>query len=170
MKTASGYRLTAVKSLAPSSDAVVAAETVEKKRVDFVEKHPLRLDPRLQAKLNLQEVNPDLPDLLARLQSASGLTIALGDSLAEHRPMLGDLQLPRVPAWAVMELLAEAQLEGGGWEKTDSGYRLIGTSLVPPPAVGPNRWPIAGVLALGLALLFGLLVFLRYRLRPRRLT
>jgi hypothetical protein len=170
VKTPSGYRLTAIKSLAPSPEEVVAVEKAKKKYVDFVESHPLRQDPRLQMRLSIEESDPELPDLLARLQSVTGLTIALGPSLAEHRPLLGSLQLPKVHAWLVMELLAEAQVEGGRWEKTDNGYRLVGKSLVPSAALGPNRWRIGGVLALSVALLFGLLVFLRYRLPPRRLS
>jgi hypothetical protein len=130
----------------------------------------LRRDTRLHAKITVVEVDTDLPELLARLEAVTKLSLVLDPSLAQHRPALGSMQFKNVSAWMIMELLAQSQLDAGRWERTEAGYRLQGKSLVPPPPAGPTRWPIVAGGLLALAAFFGLLVFLRYRLPPRRLS
>lgn len=117
----------------------------------------LRRDPRLNAKLRLVEVSPSLHSVLGRLESATGLKITVDDALASHQPDLGDMQLPDVHAWGVMELIAKAQLAEGRWDKTATGYRLMGSSTVPAPVLtADSRMTVAFI---ALAVILALLAF-----------
>src|SRR5262245_53952929 len=111
----------------------------------------LRGDPRLQVRVALQGKHPPLSVVLSRLERATGLRLALDEGLADHEPDLGHLQVKNAPAWSIMELVAEKKLEGGRWEKTDAGYRLLGKSTVPRLA-SANPWTGRGAVILGILL------------------
>jgi hypothetical protein len=110
-----------------------ATESSQKSEVPPNYDLSLRKDLRLRPTLTVQEKNPDLTAVLARLEKATGLSLNLDDKLAEHRPQLGHVQLRDAPAWSVMEWVSQMQVEDGRWEKTTDGYRLIGQSTAPRP-------------------------------------
>lgn len=137
IKVPDGYRLTAKKSLVGTEPVRPKLAAVQPTILESRSRFPLRGDSRLQARLDLSGTYYRLPDLLSRLEKATGLTFATADDLADHDPDLGHLQLPKAHAWAVMELLQGQGLNGGRWEKVAGGYRLVGTSTV--PRVEPER-------------------------------
>jgi hypothetical protein len=73
----------------------------------------LRQDPRLSSTLALQDDNPTMPTILFLLHEATDLTftadLRLEKDWAQDRPKLGSMELPRVRAWALMELIAQRQ-------------------------------------------------------------
>lgn len=142
----------------------------QKMAADFAKWHPLAADSRLRTPLRLVETQPPLVDILGRLTVATRLEFKLAENLADHKLDLGELALSKVAAYSVMELIAERQLENGRWEKTDSGYCLVGKSLVPLPPSPPVRWPIVVAVVTAGALAFGFLVIRYRRLPPRRLS
>jgi prepilin-type N-terminal cleavage/methylation domain-containing protein/prepilin-type processing-associated H-X9-DG protein len=91
----------------------------------------LRSDERLQALLNVEAEHPKLSQVVAQLRGATGLDVEVGESLHEHDPDFGYIQPSKngYHAWQIMELVAKKDLQGGYWEKTARGYRLVGTSL-----------------------------------------
>jgi hypothetical protein len=82
-------------------------------------------DRRLQAQISLVADNPDFKTILRELEKATGLTLTVAPNLADHQPQLGSVQLPNAPAHMVMRFLAASQLDGGRWQRTDHGYRLV---------------------------------------------
>ncbi|HWP85238.1 MAG TPA: hypothetical protein VNN17_08610, partial [Terriglobia bacterium] len=91
----------------------------------------LRRDRRLHVKLAIQARNPPLSSLLSMLSRETGLKFTVAENLADHSPNLGHFQVTSAYAWAVMDFIALKDLKDGRWEKTATGYRLTGTSLVP---------------------------------------
>ncbi|MCI0377789.1 MAG: hypothetical protein L0215_09295 [Gemmataceae bacterium] len=73
-------------------------------------------------------MHPPIGQILEELRTATNLKIILADSLSDHDPDLGDMQMPAAPAFSFMELLEKTQLENGRWVKFDGGYRLEGVS------------------------------------------
>lgn len=128
----------------------------------------LRTDPKLQARLTVWEDDPPLAILVERLRAATGLDLALAPGLAEHDPVLGSVHLKDAHAWMVMGVLAERDLDGGRWVKTDGGYRLEGRSTLPPRPRGLVPWQLAGLFAVGAcAAAFGGALAYRVLRRPR---
>jgi hypothetical protein len=182
-KTGDGYELHGTpKQFGPAAEYArsekgkAAIATMEEKRTDarkraedFAKFHPLAADLRLRARLKLVATQPPMADVFALLAKATGLEFTLAENLAAHSPDMGELALPNVAAYSVMEIIAQRDIEDGRWEKTESGYRLFGKSLVPLPPSPPTRWPIvAAVVAAGI-LCTGFLI-VRYRRLPRRLS
>jgi len=122
--------------------AAVAAQA----RDDFAKYHPLGLDLRVRARVTVVEREPKLADLLARLAKATGVELTLASNILYHSPDLGAITLRDVGAYTIMELVASADLDGGRWEKTDTGYRLEGVSraLRPPPSRFGWGWAVMG--------------------------
>jgi hypothetical protein len=97
----------------------------------------LHRDPKLLATIEVEAKGAKLAELVERMSKATGLKIVLDSSLADHKPDLGYIQ-PTPKGWsarAIMSIIQTIQLENGFWEKTASGYRLTGKSLVPPSPV-----------------------------------
>lgn len=130
----------------------------------------LRGDARLQVFLNVEPEHPTLSQIIARLHEATGLDLTIAENLRHHQPDYGHIQpsTPGYRAWQIMEMVSKRKLEDGHWEKTDQGYRLVGTSLLPDPKVVENVspstrrwWVIAALLVLLVA--FSAVATLRIR-------
>ncbi|HYV36607.1 MAG TPA: hypothetical protein VE988_12920 [Gemmataceae bacterium] len=114
----------------------------------------LQGDIRLRVRLSVRE-SPTLEGVLAALHEATGLDFTLEKNLQYHQPQIGKVFIREAYAWVFMSILAEADLENGHWEMTETGYRLTGKSLalrVPPKIenAGPDfaLWLAFGVLVL----------------------
>lgn len=174
-KTAVGYVLHGKPKVLISPEAE-KEQTAKKKAfeaaaaktaADFAKFHPLWLDPKLRAPLTLVEKTPKLPSLLEGLRACTGLDFTLADNLTYHDPVIGHFQSKHTFAYIIMEIIAKRELDDGGWEKTDTGYRLEGTSkaLRPPPPGFPwgrVAWGLAGLAV------FGGLIFLGRRWQPAK--
>jgi hypothetical protein len=160
-RAADGYRLTANASRAmqePGSNVPFKGDLPKAERpVASQKKSPrdvhLRRDPKLQVKLSVPE-QPKLQDILLGLQEATGLSFTLAEELQDHQPDFGKVHLRNVPAWVVMALVTESQMRDARWEKSDTGYRLVGKSLaVSQPTTNPWLvalwWVGGGIVALG---------------------
>jgi hypothetical protein len=88
----------------------------------------LRSVPALQVKISVDFKQPRAPEVLERLERVTGLRLSLHESVDPNRPVLGSLSLRNVPAWLVMEQLAQAPTVQGRWEALPDGFRLIGTA------------------------------------------
>jgi hypothetical protein len=134
-----------------------------KAQADLAKFHPLSLDPKLRALLSVVEKHPKLADILIRLGACTGLNFTLADNLTQHDPDLGEWTLPNVPAYSIMEIITDKQLDNGHWEKTPDGYRLTGVSKAlpavstAPPDLGPANRTWLLYTAAGLVLLLLLL-------------
>lgn len=149
---------------------IIAADKAAAKKAKSALKNidmSLRQDGRLHASLSFQEKNIRLSNVLNELTEATGLTFTLADNLANHDPELGSWQLPSVAAWAVMETLTKRQLQNGHWQKTATGYQLVGTSTVPAAATPPQPsfWShtltliVLAIAAIAFAALCGFAIF-----------
>lgn len=143
LKTKDGYQLTAKASLSAQYRAKhERARAAAAKRRELAARFPLRLDSRLRKKLTLIDTDPPLSMVLHDLNDATGLTFTLAENLADHDPKFGSVKFSNAYAWSIMEMIAYHQLQNGRWQKTATGYRLVGISTVPvaatPPA--PSFW------------------------------
>jgi hypothetical protein len=112
-----------------------------------------RRDPKRQVKLSVAE-RPKLQGILESLRESTGLSFTLAEELQDHQRDFGKVQLRNVPAWVVMGLVTESQMRDARWEKSDTGYHLVGKSLaVPKPSTNPWLvalwWVGGGIVALG---------------------
>jgi hypothetical protein len=153
----------------------------------ILEENPyyLRADPRLQVSLNVEAEHPKIAQIIAKLCDATGLVLTVDSDLKDHQPDYGVI-LPSKKgyhAWQLMEMVAQRDLKRGYWDKTDQGYRLMGTSglAAPSPAAarsaastdsgvsGPLRWWLTGC---SLLFIVAFLCWSVYQLRkkstPRR--
>ncbi len=155
-------------TVAPPTRAVESGSKSESKPKD-----ELRGDPRLAVRVTIASSNSTFSDVLRHLREVAGLDLTVAPNLERHDPDFGHLGLRDVPAWTAMTLLAQAQLEGGRWEKTETGYRLTATRSLreradPEPAterVPLSQRPLVQLTAV-LAAAFvgvGLLVLLKRR-------
>jgi len=116
----------------------------------------LREDPKLRVKMYTTE-QPTLEEILESLHAVTGLDFKVDKDLQYHRPDVGKVFMRGAPAWVFMQMLAEADLENGHWEKTETGYRLSGKSLAirlpPKPEGGADYalWLALGVIVLLIA-------------------
>ena len=103
----------------------------------ILEENPyyLRADPRLQVTLNVEAEHPKLAQIIAKLRDATGLGLAVDSDLKDHQPDYGVIQSSKngYHAWQLMEMVAKRDMIRGYWNKTDQGYRLMGTSVAPAP-------------------------------------
>ncbi|HEY7158549.1 MAG TPA: hypothetical protein VH575_31685 [Gemmataceae bacterium] len=120
----------------------------------------LRADKKLQVSLNVEADHPKLSQVIAKLREATGLDIAIDDSLQNHDPNFGHIQTSKrgYRAWQIMEMVAKKDLQNGCWEKTDQGYRLLGASTRIAAANRPHKGVKLSVVASFLSLV-GLLLF-----------
>jgi len=124
-------------------------------------------DTRLHAKLDVLIDDPSLGDLLTRIQQATGVNLIAEDVVLQHRPPVGRISFRGVTAHWFMDYLARKGLNEGHWEKTENGYRLVGTvgsEVQPAPSsVWKNPWLIGGILVGMAVLVIGGIVFLKGR-------
>jgi hypothetical protein len=115
---------------------------------DFAKFHPLGADTKLRSRLAVVEKHPKLKDMLGRLATCTGLSFSVADNLTHHDPDLGYIDLKNTTAYAIMEIIAERDLDNGRWEKIDGCYRLEGVSrILPPPSRFPWLWTAIGLSA-----------------------
>ena len=124
-------------------------------------------DSRLHPKLDVLIDDPSLGDLLTRIQQATGVNLIAEDVVLQHRPPVGRISFRGVTAHWFMDYLARKGLNEGRWEKTESGYRLVGnvgSEVQPAPSsVWKNPWLIGGILVGMAVLVIGGIVFLKGR-------
>jgi hypothetical protein len=129
-------------------------------------------DERLQTKLNVDRLNPDIHWLLEQLSQKTGASFTLDDNLQNHAPLLGSFQMGDAPAWMILNILEQQQLDNGRWLKDGNGYVLTGKSAVPnktddQPMIAARRpipWlPISGVAVALIVTGFGVGFVLRRR-------
>jgi len=113
----------------------------------------LQDDPRLRVLVTLDFQRPRLADVLRSLGEAAELRLTAPPDALAAEPAVAGLSLRRVPVWSVMEELARAIYEDGRWEKTDDGYTLTGTRLVPHPRPKDDSPPASSWRWLWLAVL-----------------
>lgn len=102
----------------------------EKKPAAWKEGFAAASDPRCQAKVSVSDPHPELPELLRILEKATGLSFEIDGKLTGHAPAFGFLSMKGAPAWNLMKLIAEQELEQGRWDKTETGYRLTAKASV----------------------------------------
>lgn len=129
----------------------------------------LRRDPRLQKKVRLVGGNLSIGDILRAVEAATGVSFEVDSGLAGHAPDLGSVQMRDAPAYTVLEMVAQRQLENGRWAKSEKGYRLTGNSLVPTPA-GDSAWLIVWWVLAGVVVLATLYVLRRRLARKDKLA
>jgi hypothetical protein len=113
----------------------------------------LRDDPRLRVKISADLPGPTAPDIVRRLQEATGVPLECGEGVSRRRPAYGGVHWQNCPAWNLMVELTATEAVAGRWEKDGDGYRLTGTAAPDkedlPPArehgiTGPLRWWLTG--------------------------
>ena len=88
----------------------------------------IKNDPRLQVRIVLDLKGPTVPDILKPLRETTGVPLAIDESNVEQvKPAMGSLSLRNVPAWMVMDQVAQSKAVRGNWVKSKDGYRLVGT-------------------------------------------
>jgi len=95
--------------------------------------NPLRFDQRLWARAHVDR-KPTVAHIIEKVREATKLDITIAPELKGHEPDLG-VVLPEEKGWYAFQLMSFPlkQLENGRWEKTATGYRLEGKSLLSPP-------------------------------------
>ncbi len=81
--------------------------------------------------------NPKAQEIISVLRQETGLNLTLGDSVIQDRPIQGHTVFAKVPAWMVMENLANNKYILGKWQKIGNEYRLEATYSGPPPPIPP---------------------------------
>jgi hypothetical protein len=123
----------------------------------------LQADQRLKVSLNMDLQEPTVQDVLDRLSQATGLSLTVDAAVDRNKSAFGSLSLRNVPAWVVMQDLAQSKAVAGEWEKREGTYHLVGTGNLNAGPLPPSRkgvgWGLTG-LALLLLLAAGC-VFLR---------
>lgn len=126
----------------------------------------LRRDGKLCVPLPIVAKNPTVGELLGRLEDATGLKMTVAENLKKHQPEYGSIQYSTGKAFLVMELMESKDLQGGRWEPTPDGYKLVGiSSLIPedeqfptPFWKRPLTWIVGGI-GLGLAIFAGVYAY-----------
>ncbi len=94
---------------------------------------------QLHNRLTIVEDNPSLVSILNRLQETTGLPLSVGQGLEEYDPVFGVVNWQDMPAWVIMETIANTQLKGGYWERYGDGYCLLqNRSLIRPSKVAAS--------------------------------
>ena len=101
----------------------------------------LRADPRLQTTIAAVPEHPKLQQIVDLLRDRTALDLTVDPGLSHHRPDYGVFQAGKsgFHAWQLMEYIARRDLRYGYWQKTDQGYRLVGTSTAPVAPPGPEE-------------------------------
>ena len=123
----------------------------------------LRDDPRLRVKISADLAGPTAPDIVRRLQLATGVPLECGEGVSRRRPAYGGVTWRNRPAWALMVELTATEAVAGRWEKDGDGYWLTGTADPDEEDLrsekgwhgvrGPPRWWLTGGSLIGLAAL-----------------
>ena len=141
----------------PDSEKAKAAkkayEAAQTEAGELAARFPLRMDPKLRAKVPVVGPKPQLDDLLEQLRTATELKMTLADNLTYHDPKFVELQGGHnATAWIAMGLIARTDLDDGRWEKIEGGYRLVGVSRsLRPRSVSPWAWTAIGFAAVLIA-------------------
>jgi hypothetical protein len=82
------------------------------------------LDLTAKVKLNTEAATPQT--IAHQVSQATGKRITVSDDLAEFKTQnMGSFQSGTLPAWAVMEWLAQRQAVPVRWDRTEDGYQLV---------------------------------------------
>ncbi len=111
----------------------------------------LRRDLQLHGMVSVVGKDISLTAVFEKLHQATGLAFTVAPGLGDHQPVFVDMQMPKVPAWSVMDVVAVRGLKAGKWEKVEDGYCLTGTSALPPPPAitAITAWLVWSMVALG---------------------
>lgn len=90
-----------------------------------------RTDPRLQVPVTLNLREPKVDQVLRELQTATRVDLTRGDDIQNSASAYGSLVTSGVPAWNVMENLANAKRVEGTWVAAGGGYRLVSNGTPP---------------------------------------
>lgn len=163
-KVDNGYRLTATASLRERK----AEPPAPALRPDQADPYHLARDPRLTVPVTMVLERAELREVLQGLREATGVTLTLDKRLERHDPELGSLEMRKAPAWTIMKLVAQKQLDDGRWEKDGDGYRLVANASLHEKPLPAPAWKRPLVVALGISLLVaGFLVIVRWSRLPR---
>ncbi|MBI1832704.1 MAG: hypothetical protein HYR84_14785 [Planctomycetes bacterium] len=123
-----------------------------KLHADFAKAHPLSVDAKLKAGIQVQK-GATLAELLQQMRDATGLNFTLAANLTYHDPALGFVHQPKAPVFWVMEGILLYDLDDGHWVKTEEGYRLEGVSraLRAPPSTFRWEWAVGLFVVVGIA-------------------
>lgn len=139
-----------------------------------------RTDPRLRVGVTLDLKSPTVDDVIRELRHVTNVDLSRSDEVQHAAPALGSLSTRGVPAWEIMEMLAESKRVEGRWVGAGTGYRLVpnGTpvqisdpdpgALNPPPLDAGRRWVLPVLLGANLLVLLTAAVV--WRIRARRST
>ncbi|MBA4191792.1 MAG: hypothetical protein C0467_27755 [Planctomycetaceae bacterium] len=89
-----------------------------------------RTDPRLQVLISIDLASPTVEDILRELRTATQVELTRSDEIQNHAPALGSLSVRGLPAWQVMNILAESKRVEGRWEASGLGYRLLSNGTI----------------------------------------
>lgn len=127
--------------------------TIHRYRADAID-YTLRNDPVLGARVVLDGDSLTPGVVLDRLSHATGgVPFRLDPELGDRGQKLGEVHLPAVNAWALMEWLAGEQSQPADWVRRDGGFLL---RRVPAwMRLAPGSLLVVNVLAITLALWWG---------------
>src|SRR5262249_48145882 len=108
---------------------------------------------------------------LATLTAATGVNLTVHSSLTDDPPDLGEMALPDISAWSVLNYIQSHYPEGTHWQKTDDGYELT-PAVIPvaddPPPNNPTGKALAAVMLFLVAALAGSAMFVVLRRSRQR--
>lgn len=120
----------------------------------------LRRDTKLDQLIPVDLRSPSTEEIIAQLQSKTGLVLTIEPRLQRDIPQYGRIGPTKLKAFSIMEFLAQKQSMPARWEKSESGYHLRGT--VP---LGNRRTPWVISACIGAVLLIGVGI---WRIRARK--
>ena len=145
----------------------------------------LKSDPRLKVLITTNFKKPKVPDLLDSLEKATRLKFSTNEMVEISEEAFGSVSFRNTPAWIVMQELVKSDAVKGHWEKTDNGYRLVGTldaksrqtrvaalrkyapiaeqTAEPPTGSSGQCWLVVAILAIPAAVYVSWLVVHRWR-------
>ena len=97
----------------------------------------LALDPRLQATACVNGQSMTLPRLLPVIREATLLEILVPHDLCDTEQNLGNFTQCGIPAWSLMEWIADKQRHPVRWKRTNHGYRLESHAAWNSEKLGP---------------------------------
>jgi hypothetical protein len=99
-------------------------------------------DRRLHARVRLSLRNPTFQELCKALREATGVQIAVDETLANHTAGYA-FKVENLPVWSVMDQMVKMKVANGHWERTGDGYRFVGepSATTPPDPARPTPPP-----------------------------
>jgi hypothetical protein len=91
-------------------------------------------DLRFRKLVSFQVSLPLVEDILGKLREGTGVSLTRANDIQNEYPAAGSLFYMGIPAWKVMDRVAESKYVQGRWEKDGDGYRLVrnGNPVAPP--------------------------------------